>query len=94
MNDSRETYSPFWPVAIVFLTFVFLQTVSIKTILDQRKQLKAARAELEILAPQAAKINQTVENLGHDLLSMTNKAARQIVADFKISPAEQPKTTK
>ena len=86
MTHSPKTYSPFWAIAIVFLTFVFLQTVNVKGLLDQRTQLEATRAQMQKVVPQALNLNQTVEKLGHDLLSMTNKEARQIVADFKIAP--------
>jgi hypothetical protein len=86
MKNSQQTYSPFWALAALFLTFIFVQGVNLKEITAQRSQLQAAHAELEKILPEALKINKTVENLGNDLLSMTNQEARQIVADFKITP--------
>lgn len=86
-----QSYSPFWALAAVFLTFAFLQGVNLKNILDQRSQLEAAQVNLQKIIPQALSINQTIENLGRDLLSMTNKEARQIVADFKIAPSAPAK---
>jgi hypothetical protein len=91
MKNSPQNYSPFWALAVVFLTFCFLQGMTVKNSLKQRSQLEAAQAELQKMIPQALTINQTVENLGRDLLSMTNQEARQIVADFKIAPSAQSK---
>lgn len=86
MNKSPQTYSPFWALTAVFLTFLILQAMNLKASFDQRTRLKETQAQMEKLVPQANTINQTVENLGRDLLSMTNQEARQIVADFKITP--------
>lgn len=89
MKNAPQTYSPFWAIAAVFLTFIFLQSVSLSNILKQRSQLEATQAELQKIIPQALTINQTIENLGKDLLAMTNQEARQIIADFKIAPSAQ-----
>ena len=83
---STPNYSPFWALTAVFLTFIFVQGANLKTVLQQQTNLQAAHAELQKVVPQALTINQTIENLGRDLLSMTNQEARQIVADFKIAP--------
>ena len=84
-NNSPRSYSPFWPLTAVFLTFTFLQGVNLKNILEQRSRLQSTLVEFKRVMPQALTINQTVENLGRDLLSMTNQEARQIIADFKIA---------
>jgi hypothetical protein len=84
-NHSSRNYSPFWALTAVFLTFIFLQGVNLKSILQQRSRIQAALVDFNKVLPQARTINQTVENLGHDLLSMTNQEARQIIADFKIA---------
>jgi hypothetical protein len=91
MKNSPQTYSPFWALAAVFLAFVFLQGMSVANLIKQRSQLEASQAEMQKVIPQALMISQTIENLGHDLLAMTNREARQIVADFKIAPSAQPK---
>lgn len=91
MNKTPKIYFPFWALTAVFLTFIFLQCVNLKTIFEQRSQLKTTQAQIEKIVPQALVINQTIENLGNDLLSMTNKEARQIVADFKIAPSNPGK---
>jgi len=85
-NNPSRTYSPFCGVTVVFLTFIVLQGIGVKNVFQQRENLQSTRAELQKILPQAQTINQTVENLGRDLLSMTNKEARQIIADFKIAP--------
>ena len=84
-HHSPQGYSPFWALTAVFLTFIFLQSVNLKNILEQRSRLQNTLVEFQRIMPQAININQTVENLGRDLLSMTNQEARQIVADFKIA---------
>ena len=87
-----RTYFPFWALTSVFLTFVVMQGVNLKNVIEQRSHLKSTHAELMKIVPQALSINQTVENLGRDLLSMTNnKEARQIIADFKIAPSNSGK---
>lgn len=91
MNKPSPTYFPFWALLAVILTLIFLYSFDLKNLFEQRAQLKAAQAEREKIVPQALTINQTVENLGRDLLSMTNKEARQIVADFKIAPSTPAK---
>lgn len=91
MKNSPQNYFPFCALTAVFLTFLFMQGASLKNTLDQRSQLKSTRVELEKVGPAALRINQTVESLGRDLLSMTNKEARQIIADFKIAPSNPGK---
>ena len=86
MDTPPRNYSPFWALIAVFLTFVLMQAASLRNVLQQRKNLLAAQVELQKIVPQALTINDTLEKLGRDLLSMTNKEARQIVADFKIAP--------
>ena len=84
-HNSPQSYSPFWALTAVFLTFTFLQGVNLKNILEQRVRLQNTLVEFKRIMPQALTINQTVESLGRDLLSMTNQEARQIIADFKIA---------
>jgi hypothetical protein len=91
MKNPPQNYSPFWAIAVVFLTFVFLQGVTVNNSLKQRSQLQTAQAELQKIIPQALLINKTVESLGSDLLAMTNQEARQIIADFKIGTSGQTK---
>jgi hypothetical protein len=84
-HNSPRSYSPFLALTAVFLTFTFLQAVNLKGIFEQRSRLESALADQNKVLPQALTINKTVESLGHDLLSMTNQEARQIIADFKIA---------
>ncbi len=83
--NSSQSYSPFWVLTAVFLTFAFMNGINLKSVLEQRDRLQNTLVEFQKVLPQAMMINQTVENLGHDLLSMTNQEARQIIADFKIA---------
>ena len=86
MKTSSQNYSPFWAIMAVFLTLSFLQAMNLKNMLEQRKSLEETRAQMQKASGQAITIKNTIESLGKDLLSMTNKEAQQIVADFKIAP--------
>ncbi|MEO5802755.1 MAG: hypothetical protein ABIR24_04435 [Verrucomicrobiota bacterium] len=85
INDSARRHSPFWALTAVFLTLVFLQGMDLISLLEQRSRLQTTLADFHKIMPQAVIINKTVENLGRDLLAMTNQEARQIIADFKIA---------
>ena len=91
MNSSQsthgETYSPFWPIFIVFAVFLLLQVLEVKNRITQRQQMTAASTQLTSLVPKAQTIQKTLENVGHDLMTLsdgkTNEAAK-IIAEFGI----------
>lgn len=99
MNPSpadSESYSPFWVLALVFLTLIFLQTVYLRGDFTKRDQIQAARQQLTAPLNKAQTINQMTEALGRDLLAWATNSpeAARIIAEFKIqlnAPANPPK---
>ena len=100
-NQSRAdnmSYSPFWPLFIVFAVFLLMQALELKNRIDQREQMQAASAQFGTLAPKAQSIQQTLEKVGKDLIALsdgkTNEAAK-IIAEFDIrinAPTPPPAT--
>ena len=89
MSDKKPTniYSPFWPVLIVLVAIGIVQAYHFSTTLDERKQMEAAREQVQKVLPNARTINDAVENIGRDLIALsdgkTNEAAK-IIAEFNI----------
>ena len=82
-----RSYSTFWPLLSVFISLVILQGVYIAGDLNDRSQIKQAQAQLAPITGQAQKITQIVEDLGKDLLTLSNAKnaeAAKIVTDLNI----------
>ena len=89
-SDSKaapRAYSTFWPILSVFIALIILQCVYIAGDFRDSSQIKRAQAELAPLMSQAQKITQVVEDLGKDLITLSNAQnpeASKIVADLNI----------
>ena len=98
MNDSEKKavmeikagagrYSPFWPIFVVFLTLAVMQGFYLRSALVQRAQMKVNDEQITKVLPQARTINQMVENVGHELIALSNAKsteAAKIISEFKI----------
>jgi hypothetical protein len=90
MNAETSTttgYSPFWPVFVVFMTLIVLQGVYVIGDLKDRERIKRAQAEIAPMLTQAQKITQVVEDLGKELLTLSNAKntqATKIVNELNI----------
>jgi hypothetical protein len=81
-----KTYSPFWPILILLLGFISVQTVYLKSAWSQREQLKTSATEMKAVVSQAATVEKTLESVGRDLndLAGKNAEAAKIVQEFQI----------
>ena len=84
--DSGRLYSPFWVLALVFLTLVFLQTIYLRGDFTKRNQIRTAREQLTAPLAKAQTINQMTEAVGRELLTLSadSPEAAKIIAEFKI----------
>ena len=67
MNSSDlplKSYSPFWPVLLVFLVLFVVQCAHLVDDFRQRSQISWVRAQLKPALAQAQTINQTTESVG------------------------------
>jgi hypothetical protein len=84
--STPKNYSPFWPIALVFLTMTAIQRVYIFNTWQTRKTLLATQSEIQSLLPRAKMLNEMVESIGRDLVALSdgkNEAAK-IVSEFEI----------
>ena len=99
-TDPSARYSPFWPVFVVFVVLIFLQSNYLIDDFKQRSQLQVVKTELTKTVAQAQTINLTAERVGHELLVLAadkSAEAAKIVADFQIrsnAPPQSPKEAK
>ncbi len=85
--EVTRTYSAFYPVLVGFLMLAVLHAVYVFSDLNERAQVKRARAELNPIAGQAQRVVKVIENLSHDLVALAganDAEAAKIVADFNI----------
>src|ERR1051326_1217099 len=86
-NISTPQYSAFWPLLAVFATLIVLQSIYVSGDFDDRRQIQRAQAEIAQLHGQAQKLTQVVEDLGKDLITLSNAKnveAAKIVSDLNI----------
>jgi hypothetical protein len=85
-NVPQKTFSSFWPLLIVFLSILAIQSFHLKSAWEQNEQLKVALNNMTDPVKQAVQIDQTIEGLGKDLYSMkdSNAAANEIVTNLGI----------
>jgi hypothetical protein len=97
-RPAEKICSPFWPVWVVFLTLIFLQSTYLLNDFKQQSQIKAARTQLKSALAQAQAVNQTTEAVGRELVALSGKSteAARIVAEFKIkvNPPAEPASKK
>ncbi len=93
---AAKTYSPFWALCLVFATLITLQIAYVINDIEQRSQIRVARAQLQPMLNKAQTISQTTEAVGRDLVTLSTSSAEaaKIIAEFKIQlnkPAEAKK---
>ena len=93
-SPREKSYSPFWAIWIVFLTFVFLQASYFHDDFTQRSRIEAAETQLKTPLTQTLAINRTIEAVSRELLALAPDSAEaaKIIAEFNIilRPAAQP----
>jgi len=88
-----RAWSPFWPVLLVFISFLAIQCVYLKNALQQRRQMQDSIAQADTqMIPRANELNKAVESLGRDLVEMAPNSpeAMKIVNEFKIQLNNPP----
>jgi hypothetical protein len=91
-----RTYSGFYPVLAVFVILAIVHASYVFGDLNDRTQVKRARAELAPIGGQAQRMMKVIEDLSKDLAilaSANDPEAAKIVAEFKIKtnqPAAKP----
>jgi hypothetical protein len=91
-----RSYSAFYPILVVFIALAAMHVVYLFADLNERAQIKRARAELAPLGSQAARLMKIVDDLRRDLVALAganNAEAAKIVTDFKLKtnqPAAKP----
>ena len=95
-NDEDKVYSSFWPVWLVFLTLVVLQSIYIVEDVRERSQIKAAATQLTEPFKRAETVNQMTEAVGRELLALStnSREAGKIIAEFKIQVNQPPQAPK
>jgi hypothetical protein len=86
-NPPTKRYSPFWPVTVVFISLIVLQSFYIAADFNDRSRIKQAHAELAPLVSQARKITQVLEDLGKELITLSrahNAEAAKIVSELNL----------
>ena len=93
---AAPTYSAFVPTLSVFIALAAVHVVYLFSDLNERAQIKRARAELAPLTGQAARVMKVVDDLSKDLVALAganDPEAAKIVTEFKIKtnqPAAKP----
>lgn len=90
-DRAGKGYSPFWPLAFVFISLIILQSVYIAGDFSDRSQIQRAQAEIAPLLGQAQKITRVLEDLGKELITLANAhnaEAARIVSDLNIKVNE------
>lgn len=87
-NDTIRSngYSPFWPIAMVFLALMIGYSIQLWGLVAQYRQLKSSETSLTAVMPQVQVINGTLQNVSQNLLdlSTTDPVAKQLVNEFNI----------
>lgn len=89
-------YSAFYPTLAVFVALAATHVAYIFADLNERVQVKRARAELAPVGAQAARMMKIVDDLSKDLVALAganDAEAAKIVMDFKIKtnqPSAKP----
>src|SRR5262245_24841790 len=85
-SSTQAAYSPFWAIFVVFVIFIFLQSVTLQENFARRDVFIATQAQLQQSLAKATDINQMVDDVGRDILDLSARSeeARKIVAEHHI----------
>ena len=95
-SSTRRKFSAFWPLLILFVTIIALQTQALIRVYDQRKQFEANLKQLAEVQTEAKKVDTALGAISRDLLGLADKNtnAQRVVADFQIRQNQTNSTAK
>ena len=82
--------SPFWGLAIVFVSLIVGYSIQLQGLWIQCQQSERTDAALAQLLPQAKAVGAKLQRVGEELIQMsaTSTPARQIVEEFNIQASK------